>query len=153
MHTWCRIKFYINVKYMLLFNKRYVLHCPNIYVDGKYTPYVDKVKYSGVILCDSNNDCKNTENQTRSFFARSNSLLRNFKYCSTQVKLFLVPIFLCNILLLSVVGSICHCGTNVNNRLRVAYNNSHILMLGYKRHDSASNICLYAIMKLIRLII
>ena len=73
------------------------LKCPDVYINHNKLDYVVKVKYLGVIICDDMKDDEDMLRHLRSFYARSNSILRKFHNCSVDVKLYLFHAYCCTI--------------------------------------------------------
>ena len=115
---------------------RFQLKCPDVYINHNKLDYVVKVKYLGVVICDDMKDDEDMLRHLRSFYARSNSILRKFHNCSVDVKLYLFHAYCCTIYcsLLWV-----NFKKSTYAKLKVAYNNMHRRILGYNRWDSASN--------------
>ena len=70
----------------------------NVVLSGNIIDYVHKTKYLGVLLC---SDMKTSIDvhvccQTSKFYAQANTLLRNFRYCSDDVKCILFRSFCTN---------------------------------------------------------
>ena len=76
---------------------RFQLKCPDVYIDHNKLDYVVKVKYLGVVICDDMKDDEDMLRHLRSFYARSNSILRKFHNCSVDVKLYLFHAYCCTI--------------------------------------------------------
>ena len=76
---------------------RFQLKCPDVYINHNKLDYVVKVKYLGVIICDDMKDDEDMLRHLRSFYARSNSILRKFHNCSVDVKLYLFHAYCCTI--------------------------------------------------------
>ena len=70
-------------------------HCDyaNVYLSGNHTDFVQEVKYLGVLLSSSMKTSIDVSRQTRKFYAQANMLLRNFRYCSREVKYMLFKSF------------------------------------------------------------
>ena len=85
---------------------RFQLACPDVYINNNKLDDVGKVKYLGVIICDDMKDDEDMLIHLRSFYARSNSILRKFHNCSVNVlKLYLFHAYCCTIyLLFSTLG-------------------------------------------------
>ena len=75
---------------------RFQLKCPDVYINNKLD-YVGKVKYLGGFICDDMKDDEDMLRHLRSFYARSNSILRKFHNCSVDVKLYLFHAYCCTI--------------------------------------------------------
>ena len=76
---------------------RFQLKCPDVYINHNKLDYVVQVKYLGVIICDDMKDDEDMLRHLRSFYARSNSILRTFHNCSVDVKLYLFHAYCCTI--------------------------------------------------------
>ncbi len=114
---------------------RYKLKCPDMNLNGVKLSYVENAKYLGVILNDKCNDNDDLQRHLRSFYARSNTLLRKFHHCSTQIKLSLFQTY--------CVPSYCsHLWYSYRkctySKIRIAFNNVYRRILGLCRRDSAS---------------
>ena len=64
----------------------------NVVLSGNSIDYVHKTKYLGVLLCSDMKACR----PTSKFYAQANTLLRNFSYCSDDVKCMLFRSFCTN---------------------------------------------------------
>ena len=62
--------------------------CDNtdMFLSGKTIDFVQETKYLGVILNSQLKTSDDISRQTRKFYAQANMLLRNFRYCSDDVK-------------------------------------------------------------------
>ena len=58
----------------------------NVVLSGNTIDYVHKTKYLGVLLCSDMKTSIDVCRQTSRFYAQANTLLRNFRYCSDDVK-------------------------------------------------------------------
>ena len=58
--------------------------------------FVQEVKYLGVLLNSSMKTSIDVSRQTRKFYAQANMILRNFRYCSNEVKCSLFKSFCTN---------------------------------------------------------
>ena len=115
---------------------RFQLKCPDVYINHNKLDYVVKVKYLGVIICDNMKDDEYMIRHLRSFYARSNSILRKCHNCSVDVKLYLFHAYCCTIYCSQLWVNF---KKSTYAKLKVAYNNMHRRILGYNRWDSASN--------------
>ena len=63
-------------------------HCglPIIYLGNSVCQFVKEVKYLGVMIHSSLKTTIDVARQTRKFYMQANLLLRNFRYCSDDVK-------------------------------------------------------------------
>ena len=57
-----------------------------MFLSGKAIDFVQETKYLGVILNSQLKTSVDVSRQTRKFYAQANMLLRNFRYCSDDVK-------------------------------------------------------------------
>ena len=57
-----------------------------VVLSGNTIDYVHKTKYLGVLLCSDMKTSIDVCRKTSKFYAQANSLLRNFRYCSDDVK-------------------------------------------------------------------
>ena len=73
-------------------------HCDNstVFLSGNQIDFVQEVKYLGVLLNPSMKTSIDVSRQTRKFYAQANMLLRNFRYCSNEVKCSLFKSFCTN---------------------------------------------------------
>ena len=73
-------------------------HCDNstVFLSGYQINFVQEVKYLGVLLNPSMKTSIDVSRQTRKFYAQANMLLRNFRYCSNEVKCSLFKSFCTN---------------------------------------------------------
>ena len=65
-------------------------------LSGNIIDYVHKTKYLGVLLCSDMKTSIYVCRQTSKFYAQANTLLRNFRYCSNDVKCMLFRSFCTN---------------------------------------------------------
>ena len=73
--------------------------CDNVSVvfSGNNIDFVHETKYLGVIIISSMKTSSDVVRQTRKFYAQANMLLRNFRYCTNDVKCMLFKLFCANI--------------------------------------------------------
>ena len=73
-------------------------HCDNstVFLSGNQIDFVQEVKYLGVLLNPSMKTSIDVSRQARKFYAQANMLLRNFRYCSNEVKCSLFKSFCTN---------------------------------------------------------
>ena len=79
----------------------------NVVLSGNTIDYVHKTKYLGVLLCSDMKTSIDVCRQTSRFYAQANTLLRNFRYCSDDVKCMLFRSFCTNKYFVVEVGWIC----------------------------------------------
>ena len=98
-------------------------------------PYVDSVKYLGFMFIHDSKDDVDMQRQVRTFYARSNTILRQFAKCDESVKLVIFSSFCscyyCPYLWLDMTR---HSASLV----RVAFNNAHGTVLKLHMRSSAS---------------
>ena len=68
----------------------------NVVFRGIIIEYVHKTKYLGVLLCSDIKISIDVCPQRSKFYAQANTLLRNFRYCSNNVKCMLFRSFCTN---------------------------------------------------------
>ena len=68
----------------------------NVVLRGKIIDYVHKAKYLGVFLCFDMKISIDVCRQTSKLYAQAKTLLRNFRYCSHDVKCILFCLFCTN---------------------------------------------------------
>ena len=68
----------------------------NVVRSGNTIDYVHKTKYLGVLLYSDMKTSIDVCRQTSRFYAQANTLLRNFRYCSDDVKCMLFRSFCTN---------------------------------------------------------
>ena len=68
----------------------------NVVLSGNSIDYVHKTKYLGVLLSSDTKTSIDVCRQTSKFYAQANTLLRNFRYCSDDVKCMLFCSFCTN---------------------------------------------------------
>ena len=73
-------------------------HCNNstVFLSGNQIDFVQEVKYLGVLLNPSLKTSIDVSRQTHKFYEQANMLLRNFRYCSNEVKCSLFKSFCTN---------------------------------------------------------
>ena len=54
----------------------------DIFISGTICEFANEVKYLGVMINSSFKTTINVQRQTRNFYARTNLLIRNFRYCT-----------------------------------------------------------------------
>ena len=70
--------------------KKFELYCPPMVLSASPLPYVDSVQYLGFMFTP---DSMDMQRQLRTFYARSNTILRQFAKCGESVKLVLFSSF------------------------------------------------------------
>ena len=82
----------------MFFKSSTTKHCDyaNVYLSGNHIDFVQEVKYLGILLISSMKTSIDVSRQTRKFYAQSNMLLRNFRYCGRDVKCMLFKSFCTN---------------------------------------------------------
>ena len=103
-------------------------------------PYTDKYKYLGHVISADLTDDADAMKQTRSLYARTNSIIRKFSRASLASKIVLfkaycTPMYGCQLWSSSFQYSL--------NKLKVAYNNGCQLLLKEPRWCSASSLFVY----------
>ena len=68
----------------------------NVYLSGNHIDFVQEVKYLGVLLNSSMKTSIDVSCHTRKFYAQTNMLLSNFRYCGREVKCMLFKSFCTN---------------------------------------------------------
>ena len=109
-------------------------HDPLFNLNNAQLQYVEEAKYRGVYIHKNSTDC-DVKRQMRKFYANINMLLRQFHYCSYDVKCHLFKTFCsnmycCSFWFKSTKGQL--------NKLRVSYNNSLRRLLNLPTWNSAS---------------
>ena len=96
-------------------------HCDNstVFLSGNQIDFVQEVKCLGVLLNPSMKTCNDVSRQTRKFNAQANMLLRNFWYCSNEIKCslfksFCTNMYCCPLWFNSISSSV--------NKLKCSYN-------------------------------
>ena len=88
---------YVNL-YACFFKSKMNKLCDNVSVvlSGNTINFVHETKYLGVIINSSMKTSSDVVRQTRKFYAQTNMLLRNFRYCTNDVKCTLFKSFCAN---------------------------------------------------------
>ena len=60
---------------------------PDLFLNGQIVTHVDKHKYLGVTMTSDCKDDDDISKSLRNLYARGNSIIRNFKFCSEEVKI------------------------------------------------------------------
>ena len=115
--------------------KRFKLHCPTMTLNSVPMEYITDVKYLGFMFTSDSKDDVDMQKQLRTFYARSNTILRQFAKCDESVKLELFRSFCtcyyCPYLWLDMTK-------HSTMKLRVAYNNAHRKILKLHMRCNAS---------------
>ena len=100
-------------------------HCglPVIYLGNSVCQFVKEVKYLGVMIHSSMKTTIDVARQTRKFYMQANLLLRNFRYCSDDVKCTLFQsyctnMYCCQLWFNSTKSSLIKLSTSYNSVLR-----------------------------------
>ena len=121
---------------MLFQSKLFVIDsCPSIMLDNITLSFVKEYKYLGHIIVDNLKDDSDIQNQMKFLYARGNTLIRKFSYCSFHVKIMLFnsycsPVYCCALWSESRKQSF--------SQIRVAYNRIFRMFLGFPPMCSAS---------------
>ena len=111
----------------------------NVVLSGNIIDYVHKTKYLGVLLCSDIKTSIDACRQTSRFYAQANTLLRNFRYCSDDVKCMLLCSFCTNM----YYSSLCFISTSSwINTLKTSYNGALRRLVLTKKTYSASTMFL-----------
>ena len=110
-----------------------------MFLSGKAIDFVQETKYLGVILNSQLKTSVDVSRQTRKFYAQANMLLRNFRYCSDDVKCMLfrsycTNMYCCPLWFNSTSSSIKKLKANHNGALRR-------LLLIVKPYMCQRNVC------------
>ena len=100
-------------------------HCgfPVIYLGNCVCQFVKEVKYLGVMIHPSMKTTIDVARQTRKFYMQANLLLRNFRYCSDDVKCTLFKsyctnMYCCQLWFNSIKSSSIKLSTSYNSVIR-----------------------------------
>ena len=66
----------------------------NVVLSGNIIDYVHTTKYLGVLLCSDMKTSIDVCRQPSKFYAQANTLLYNFRYCSDEVKMYVISFIL-----------------------------------------------------------
>ena len=85
------IKFNAKKSVCLFFRSSVTKSCalPKIFICDTICEFSNEVKYLGVMICSSMKTTIDVKRQTRTFYARANLLIRNFRHCTDKVKCYL----------------------------------------------------------------
>ena len=95
----------------------------DIFISGTICEFSNEVKYLGVMINSSFKTTVDVQRQTPNFYARANLLIRNFRYCTDNVKCYLfqrycTSMYCCQLWLNSTKGSLKKLKTSYNSALR-----------------------------------
>ena len=95
----------------------------DIFISGTICEFANEVKYLCVMINSSFKTTIDVERQTRNFYARANLLIRNFRYCTDNVKCYLfqsycTSMYYCQLWFNSTKGSLKKLKTSYNSALR-----------------------------------
>ena len=91
----------------------------DLYLSSKRIDYVTQYKYLGVIISADNNDDREISKQCCNLYARGNTLVRNFKHCTIDVKCKLFKAFCSNFYCLPLWRKF---NISTMSHVKVAYN-------------------------------
>ena len=94
-----------------------------VVLSGNTIDFVHETKYLGVIISSSMKTSSDVVRQTRTFYAQTNMLLRNFRYCTNDVnctlfKSFCASMYCCHLWFNSTSSTIKKLKTSYNSALR-----------------------------------
>ena len=93
------------------------------FISGTMCEFANEVKYLGVMINSSLKTTIDVKRQTRNFYSRANLLIRNFRYCTDNVKCYLFQsyctrMYCCQLWFNSTKGSIKKLRTSYKSTLR-----------------------------------
>ena len=112
-----------------------------MFIGSDALKYVAESKYLGFSFCDSKQDDNDILRQMRTVYAKSNTLLRTFSHCSTDVKVTLLPSY-CTALYCPFLWSDYKKSTF--RKIRVAFNNAYRNIFGLHIPKRSSASAMYA---------
>ena len=115
--------------------KRYELFCPTVSLHLNRLNNILETKYLGYLLSEDQSDDKDIAKQMRTFYIRSNKLLRMFSYCTIDVKIELFRSY-CSALYCCTMWSDYRKASY--RKMTVAFNYVHRRMLNLPWRCSAS---------------
>jgi len=92
---------------------------PTLVLNGSSLKYVDSHKYLGVTICSDMNDNLEIQSQVRNMYIRGNTVIKNFKKCSDNVKCKLFKSLCANVYCVSLWSKFTQ---ESLRRIQVAYN-------------------------------
>ena len=113
--------------------KRYKLFCPSMKLHGNSLEYVSVFKYLGYHFSEDFKDDNDILRQIRNFYARSNTLLRDFAQCSISIKLKLFKAYCINFYCAYMWSDMKN---HTLQKMRVAYNKAYRKILGFTTRES-----------------
>ena len=109
-----------------------------VVLSGNIIDYVHKTKYLGVLLCSDMKTSIDVCRQTSKFYAQANTLLRNFRYCSDDVKCLLFRSFCTNMYCSPLwFNSTSSC----IKKLKTSYNGALRQLLLIKKYIALAHVC------------
>ena len=121
--------------YIIFKPKAYKLYLPPVFIGSNALKYVAESKYLGFSFCDSKQDDNDILRQMRTVYAKSNTLLRTFSHCSTDVKVNLFQSY----------STVLYCPflwgdykkKSTFRKIRVAFINAYRKIFGLPKRSSA----------------
>ena len=111
------------------------MYLPPVFIGSDALKYVAESKYLGFSFCDSKQDDNDILRQMKTVYAKSNTSLRTFSHCSTDVKVTLFQSY-CTALYCPFLWSDYKKSTF--RKIRVAFNNAYRKIFGLPKRSSAS---------------
>ena len=121
--------------------KAYQLYLPPVFIGSVALKYVAESKYLGDCFCESNQDANDILRQMRTVYAKSNTLLRTFSHCLTDVK---VTSFQSYYTALYCLFLLSDYKKSTFRKIRVAFNNAFRKIFGNNAHVTVNNHVMYA---------
>ena len=121
--------------------KAYQLYLPSVPIGSVALKYVAESKYLGDCFCESNQDDNDILRQIKTVYVKSNTVLRTFSHCLTDVKVTLFQSYYtalyCPFLWSDYMKS-------TFRKFRVAFNNAFRKIFGNNAHVTVNNHVMYA---------
>ena len=114
--------------------KQFKINPPSFVLGKQIIPAVDKCKYLGIIVSETNCD-RDLKRQMRKYYANANTLLRKFNYCSPNVKCCMCKPY-CSTMYCSWVWF--DSTVSSMKKMKIAYNNGHRRLINLPKYNSAS---------------
>ncbi len=111
------------------------LYFPKLYLDNKVISCVNKEKYLGCFITENLSDDDDLQRQMCSIYARGNSLIRNFRKCTDEIKVLLFKTY-CTGFYSSTTWSSYK--SKSLDKLKVAFNNIFRILMSVGRRESIS---------------